>query len=278
MLTWFERLFAPPTTKAAAAEKPTGPKEPAPERLIKLLLQLKRTGSTDWAPAANLFAQLDVRDISDPVTVARILSSIESLMLTTTGPVKSSLGLAQVTLTRLPEMKKTLATARPVSGAPGLELLEGLLEMRTGRFDRAFPHLAEANRLQQVVEFEKTASVGAVSDPLALSLSLAASTLGSLNNPDLRFWGDVLEALPIDMEAYLDPDAVLTSAGELIMEVYRAAAASLTCDATIKNHILTLAGSRATMLTATIHPDAERARAVVAKIESMLTGGMNQFN
>lgn len=278
MLTWFERLFAPPAKKAVVAEKTTTTKEPAPERLIELLLQLKRTGSTDWAPAASLFAQLDARDLSDPVTVARILSAIESLMRTTTGSVKTSLGLAQVTLTRLPEMKTTLATARPVSGAPGLELLEGLLEMRTGRFDRAFPHLAEANRLQQVVASEKPTTVGAVSDPLALALSLAASTLGGLTNPDLRFWSDVLEALPIDMDAYLDPDAVLTSAGELILEVYRAAAASLTCEATVKKHILTLAGSRATMLTATVHPDAERARAVVAKIESMLTGSVNQFN
>ena len=271
MFGWLERLFAPPAAKSASAPAPASQKAQTPPdaELLERLEALRRKGMPAWGEAARAFSAVPEGKFDEPRYAARVLALLCHAMAHAEGGVRETLGLAQTGLRLLPRMRTALSSARPVAGAPNLDLVEGLLEMRAGRFAEAFPKLARANRVTRVILAGKPVGAESAEDPLANALALATRTLSDLKNPDLKVWGAAIRASPSDPEGMLAPEAVMLAASELIVELHKASAEALTIDEAQRDEILAAAGGKAAEIFSAVHPQAENCRAVMRRVERL---------
>ena len=276
MFEWIARLFAKPRpTPGADALEPVNAKRSPDEVLLDLLEQLPREGIRRWPAAAAAFDALPSDRLLDPVFSSRVLKDLFVAMATVDADVRQTLALSQIALIHFPAMRS--AAASDLGRAPGarpvpIALVEGVLLMRSGQFDLAFERLALANlerAARAVADWSEKLPGEEVTDFVARSAALAAETLINLENPDLRFWGRTVMALPLNPHAVLDPEAVLMSAGDLVLELHRAAAVAVTYERPERSRILADADRHYEALFRAHHPQAEDCRRMMRRIEKM---------
>ncbi|MDO5530762.1 hypothetical protein [Sutterella sp.] len=270
---WLKQFLGGDEEKAAravpAAEAPSVPAAAPEDVLIDTLDEIPRAGFGRAQTAIAAFEALPAeRWLDRPFTVG-----ILKRLFIAFGPgregVSETLALAQVALNRFSRMKSVAQTKGEKD--PPLDWVEGLLLMRTGRFDAAIEKLAEGNRAMNFGEVEDWRGMLPTEgrDPLVRCAAQAAETLENLGNPDLRFWGGVACSLPVDKEAVIDPEELLMAAGDLILALHGAAAHAVTLDREERLAILTRADARYKALFDVLHPEADDCRRMMAAIERL---------
>lgn len=276
MFEWIAKLFGKSRPTPGVGElEPVSTKRPPDEVLLDILETLPREGISRWPAAAATFDALPSDRLLDPAYSSRVLKDLFFAMATVDADVRKTLALSQIALIHFPAMRS--AVASDLGRAPGarpvpLALVEGVLLMRSGQFDLAFERLALANlerNARAVADWSEKLPGETVTDFVARAAALAAETLINLENPDLRFWGRTVMALPLNPRAVIDPEAVMMSAGDLVLEFHRAAAVAVTYERSERNRILADADRHYEALFRAHHPQAEDCRRMLRRIEKM---------
>lgn len=267
MFRWLKDKFKKPSTEVpreALADQPVD------ERLLEILKRLPADGLQRWPAAVAAFEALPAERLDDPLYAKNLLRALFAALSHIDAPVRQTMALAQIALNHFPRMAAAVRESDAHGQRAFLPLAEGILALRTGQFDLAFRLIARANLERRISDAWAEGNVlEAAPDYLVTAVSLAAQTLIDLKNPDLRYWGTVAEALPEDPKAILEPESFLMAAGDLVLEIHRAAAEAVTLDAKERLEILGKADARYELLFRRLHPQAEDCRRMFRRVEKM---------
>lgn len=267
MLKWLDRWmaqFAPKDDSEAYAER-TAETAPAHEAVFTLLEDPARATPERARVLTAAIRAIAPEKCAEPAFARRLMRDFLSGFASHDAPVGVTIAPAQSALDLMPALRTTLA-----GDAAPFALVEGVLAMRTGQFDLAFERIARTNAERDVgltEDWSRFLPSSCREDVLPKAVDLAARTLAGLRNPDLRYWAKSFLAVPVGRPEVRNGDELLLAAGEIVLELHRAAGEVIRPEPAERRALLASVDAHYRAIFREFHPQAADARRMLSLLE-----------